>query len=54
MEAEEEKHRLKKDYQLDVLDVYAIKRKKEVIVGGTPYIVLFPKGYINLKKLSAV
>ena len=54
VEVEDVKHRLEKDYQLDVLDVYAIKRKKEVIVGETPYIVLFPKGYINLKKLSAV
>ena len=38
------------DYELDV---YAIKRK-ESTVEETPYIVLFPKGHTNLKKLSAV
>ena len=42
VEVEDVKH------QLDVLDVYAIKRK-ESTVEETPYIVLFPKGHTNLK-----
>ena len=54
VESEAVKLRLKTDFQLDVLNVYAIKRKKESTVEETPYIVLFPKGHTNLKKLSAV
>ena len=54
VEPEDVKHRLKTDFKLDVLDMYAIERKKESTVEETPYIVLFPKGHTNLKKLSAV
>lgn len=46
---------LKEEYGLEVLEVYAMKRKDEpTSVVEVPYVVLFPKGHTNLKKLSEI
>ncbi|EDS39698.1 conserved hypothetical protein [Culex quinquefasciatus] len=46
------KQKLKKSHNLDAVEVHAIKRKGEFASSATPYIVTFPKGNLNLKKLN--
>ena len=47
------KKTLKEHFNLDALDVHAIRRRGESAgTGETPFIVVFPKGYTNLKELS--
>lgn len=46
---------LKESYGLEAQEVFAIKRKHEsTSVEETPFVVLFPKGYTNLKTLSEI
>ena len=53
LKTERVKHLLKEVFKLDVLEVHAIVRKRESSpTEETPYIVLFPKGHTNLRKLS--
>ncbi|EDS36155.1 hyperplastic discs protein [Culex quinquefasciatus] len=54
LKPDEVKYLLKRDLKLDALEVHIIKRKEKSTVDETPYIVVFPKGYTNLKKLSAM
>ncbi|EDS26003.1 conserved hypothetical protein [Culex quinquefasciatus] len=54
LKPDEVKYLLKRDLKLDALEVHIIKRKEKSTVDETPYIVVFPKGYTNLKKLSAI
>ncbi|XP_038115562.1 uncharacterized protein LOC119768738 [Culex quinquefasciatus] len=49
------KKKLKESHNLDAVEVNAIKRKGEFASSAeTPYVVTFPKGYTNHKKLSEI